>query len=157
MRRAALAPVVLLALAPWVLSGCSLFGGGGDASATSVFEVKPGMCFAAPGAVKAEISEVEELPCDEPHAQEAYARVAYTPPSGSADTFPGQDTLSGFADGACASRFKAYVGVDYLDSSLFFTYLLPSPRSWEQDDRDVLCLVTTNGGPLKGTVKGTKK
>ena len=66
--------------------------------------------------------------------------------------------LSAFAQGACAQHFTGYVGVDYLDSSLFFTYLLPSARSWESDDdRDVICFVTTTGGTLTGSVKGSKK
>ena len=48
--------------------------------------------------------------------------------------YPGDDVLETFAQGACAQRFAGYVGVDYLDSTLFFTYLLPSARSWEQDE-----------------------
>ncbi|MDT5080785.1 MAG: hypothetical protein QOJ80_5422, partial [Mycobacterium sp.] len=68
------------------------------------------------------------------------------------------DVLEKFAKGVCAQRFTAYVGVDYLDSSLYFTYLLPSARSWEQDDdRNVLCFVTTTGGTLKTSVKGSRK
>ena len=62
------------------------------------------------------------------------------------------------AEGACAQRFQSYVGVAYQDSSLFFTYLLPSARSWEQgDDRTVLCLVTTTGQKLTASVKGSKR
>lgn len=72
--------------------------------------------------------------------------------------YPGEDVLSKFADGTCAQRFGEYVGVDYLDSKLFFTYLLPSARSWEQAaDRNVLCFVTTTGGKLTKSVKGTKR
>ena len=50
------------------------------------------------------------------------------------------------------------MGVDYRDSELFFTYLLPSPRSWEQDeDRTTLCFVTTtDGAQLTQSVEGTK-
>ena len=52
---------------------------------------------------------------------------------------------------------STYVGIDYLDSDLFFTYLVPSPRSWEQDDRQVLCMITTAGEPLRGSVKDSKR
>ena len=51
---------------------------------------------------------------------------------------------------------KKYVGVDYLDSSLFYTYLLPSARSWDDDDRSVVCFVTSPGEPLQRSVKGSR-
>ena len=39
--------------------------------------------------------------------------------------------------------------MSYLDSSLFFTYLLPSARGWEEsNDRSVICFVTTTGQEL---------
>jgi hypothetical protein len=115
------------------------------------------MCFNAPEEVEAQIDELDEVPCADPHDQEAYAMVTFRPPDGEAeDAFPGDDELKAFADGACAQEFSGYVGVDYLDSELFFTYLLPSPRSWEQDDRAVLCLVTTTGDPLEGSAEGSE-
>jgi hypothetical protein len=112
------------------------------------------MCFQAPGEVEAQVDELAEVPCAEPHDQEAYAVVPYT---GEGDAYPGDDELAAFADGRCAQEFRDYVGVDYLDSSLYFTYLVPSPRSWEQDDRDVLCLVTNAGEPLEGSVEGSER
>jgi hypothetical protein len=136
--RLLVAGVALAALAP-ALSACSLFGD--DDAATSVFDAEPGMCFQAPGEVVG-------------HDQEAYAVVPYT---GEGDAYPGDDELAAFADGRCAQEFRDYVGVDYLDSSLYFTYLVPSPRSWEQDDRDVLCLVTNAGEPLEGSVEGSER
>ncbi|UMG91027.1 septum formation family protein [Nocardioides sp. TF02-7] len=150
-RLSALAGAVA-AVAP-LLAGCGLFGGDDDGG-TSVFDAEPGMCFLAPEEVQAQVDEMESVPCSEPHDQEAYAVVPFT---GGDDAFPGDDALSAFADGHCAQEFRDYVGVDYLDSALYFTYLLPSPRSWEQDDRDVLCLVTAAGEPIEGSVKGTAR
>lgn len=150
MLLAALLPVAV------VTSGCSFFGDDED-DPTSVFEAEPGMCFEAPGEVKAQVSEVARVPCSEGHAQEAYALVPYEGGEDDSGEYPGEETLSQFADGACAEEFHSYVGVSYLDSSLFFTYLLPSPRSWEEDDRGVLCLVTTTGETLTGSVKGTER
>ena len=46
---------------------------------------------------------------------------------------------------------------DYLDSALFYTYLLPSARSWEDDDRSIICFVTSAGEPLQGSAKGSKR
>ncbi len=157
---AALGMCVLLA----VLSGCgwisAVFGEKkADASTSvSVFKVQVGQCFNPPAGVKAELSELIAVPCTQPHTQEAYASPGYRGPSGAdASVYPGDAALASFAKGSCAQAFTQYVGVSYLDSSLFFTYLLPSARSWEQgNDRTVLCFVITTGKPLATTVKGSK-
>jgi hypothetical protein len=134
----------------------------------SVFAVQPGQCFAAPTSVKVQLSTLKETPCTKPHTQEAYAVVKYESSGGGAPSvastgvtlgtsYPGGDVLTTFAQGVCAQRYGPYVGVDYLDSKLFFTYLLPSARSWTQaDDRNVICFVTTTGATLTSSVKGSK-
>jgi hypothetical protein len=158
----------LLALAFALLtSGCGWFGGSAAAqTSTSVFDVKPGECFVAPKAVNAELSDLSQVPCTQPHTQEAYALVTYQAGSAAPNSaaspggapYPGGDVLDKFAKGACAEHFTGYVGVDYLRSSLYYTYLMPSARSWQQDDdRTVLCFVTTTGGTLTASVKGSRK
>jgi hypothetical protein len=161
MRRSRTALGLLLTCVAMICAAC---GSSGGKSSTSVFDVKPGQCFVAPKNVKAELSNIDQVPCTQPHTQEAYALVTYqasgTGPSAApgGDAYPGGDALDKFAKGACAQHFTAYVGVDYLDSKLFFTYLLPSPRSWEEDDdRTVLCFVTTTGGTLTASVKGSRR
>jgi putative regulator of septum formation len=140
------------------LAGCGLFGDDDEGEALSVFDVEPGQCFEGQTEVKAQISELTAVDCDDEHAQESYAVVPYQAADGEApDTYPGDDALTKFAEGACAGEYRAYVGVDYLDSTLFYTYLLPSARSWEDDDRSVICFVTTPGEPLQGSVKGSKR
>jgi hypothetical protein len=133
----------------------------------SVFAVQPGQCFTAPSSVKVQLSTLTKTPCSKPHTQESYAIVAYQPSSEATNSstdaaltapYPGDDVLSKFAQGVCAQRYGSYVGVDFLDSRLFFTYLLPSARSWEQeDDRNVICFVTTTGSTLTSSVKGSKQ
>jgi hypothetical protein len=139
-----------------VSSACS---GSSKGASESVFHVAPGQCFQAPTSVQAELSSLKRVTCAQPHSRESYAIVDYTAPAGaSPDAYPGSSALSTAAKGACAQRYRAYVGVDYLDSSLFFTYLFPSARSWEQDDdRKIICFVTSTGAPLVGSVKGSKK
>jgi hypothetical protein len=155
-----------LAAAATVLTGCSLFGSKTpDVSVSvSVFDIQPGQCFMAPSEIKAELSKLNRVPCGKPHTEESYARVKYSPPGGTPsgaptnDAYPGAAALQQFANGACAQLFSNYVGVSYLDSSLFFTYLLPSARSWEQDDdRTVVCFVTQTGGTRTGSVKDSKQ
>ncbi|HET9690100.1 MAG TPA: septum formation family protein [Acidimicrobiales bacterium] len=120
---------------------------------TSVFHLKPGSCVVPPTDIKASVSSVKVVPCSAPHTQEVYAEVT-DPAKGN---YPGLAALRTFADGACLQRFAAYTGVDYRDSSLFYTYLLPSVRSWATDDRTVVCIVTTTGVPLTSSVRASAK
>ncbi len=140
-------------------AGCGVLGGGGSKSGVSVFEIKAGECFNPPGTIKAELSKLSTVACSQPHTEESYAEVTFTNADGSqASAYPGDALLKTFADGACAQRYTGYVGKDYLDSSYFFTYLLPSARGWEQHkDHTVVCFVTTTGQPLTATVKGSKQ
>ena len=70
---------------------------------------------------------------------------------------PGRPGLRSYADGQCLQQFRGYVGVDYRQSSLYYTYLLPSVRSWASDDRTVVCIITTTGQQLTSSVKGSKR
>lgn len=152
-------PLVAATLAT-TLAACS--GGSSHkvvTKSTSVFNVQPGECFQTPKDVKTELSDLSRTSCSAPHTQESYAIVPYAVAVGTTDpAYPGNDALTAFAQGRCAQQFTGYVGVDYLDSSLFFTYLFPSTRGWEQDDdRKIVCFVTTTGAQLTASVKGSKK
>lgn len=145
------------------LTGCSWFSGS-DADAPkpveiSVLDVQPGQCFTAQQEVQAEIATLGSIPCDTPHQQESYAIVDYQPPTGvTGDAFPGDADLKSYADANCAQQFEQYVGISYLDSSLFFTYLVPSARGWEQnDDRSIVCFITTTGAELTSSAKASKQ
>ncbi|QOR70347.1 septum formation family protein [Ruania alkalisoli] len=150
-------PPALLILA--LATGCSVFDG---TDTVSVFDLSTGDCVLAPEDVTVEISEVTVVPCEEPHHLEAYALAEFPQSTGQSTTsaagssFPGDAALKDFADGACAEEFADYVGIDYRDSELWFTYLVPSARSWQaEDDRSVLCFVTTTGEELTQSVAGT--
>jgi predicted small secreted protein len=156
----AAALVVAIAM---LLAACSNGGGGvkrdkngqvTSAGGVSVFDLRPGDCIVPPTDVKAEIQTVLVVPCSTKHTQEAYAIEAYD----RADAYPGDQALTSFADGACLGQYQDYVGVAYQDSKLFYTYLLPSARSWnEGKDRKVVCIITTTGQELTASVKGSKQ
>lgn len=139
-------------------SACSLFGGSSASGKNvSTFKLKPGECAVPPAQVKAELSTLRVVGCTQPHTEEAYAVVKYTGAgAATGSNYPGDAPLTKFANGICAARYQGYVGVAYPDSSLFFTYLLPSPRSWQDDDRSVVCFVTTTGQQLKKSVKDSR-
>jgi Septum formation len=126
--------------------------------AVSVLKVNVGQCFAAQDTFNAEIADLQSVACTGPHRQEAFAVVDYQPPPGvQGDAFPGDAVLGAYADAVCAQSFETYVGISYLDSSLYFTYLIPSARGWqESDDRAVVCFATTTGQELTSSVQGTK-
>lgn len=156
-RFARVALLLLVVLAG--VAACTGSGGKSGQVSVSVFTVRPGQCFVSPTTVHAELSKLSRTPCSRPHNQEAYAIVGYQSPDGKPTSdYPGSDPLTQFATGACAQRFGSYVGVNYLDSKLYYTYLLPSPRGWQAaDDHNVICFVTTAGGTLTSSVKGSKK
>ena len=145
--------VALIAIlgAAGTMTGCSSTAKSKGAN-LSVFHLRTGECATTPHAVKAQLSNLSVVSCRQPHTQEVYALVD----DNAGSTYPGASALQNFANGACLQRFARYVGVDYRDSSLFYTYLLPSVRSWSQGDRTVDCLVTTTGQALTRSVKGAR-
>lgn len=153
---------VATALVGLLAAACSHSATGKSGQATSVFKVKIGQCMIPPTDIKAELTSVKVVPCTAPHTQEVYAVVNYGGATGhgatttSSDAFPGVAALRTFADGACLQQFATYVGVDYRDSTLFYTYLLPSARSWNADDRKVVCVITTTGQQLAASVRDSR-
>ena len=124
--RRAVTATAVAAVGLAVLSGCSFFNKN-DTKTVPVLTAKPGQCMVAPKAIVAEIKDLTVVPCTQPHQQEVFALAAYPLPAGTEKTaaYPGEAVLKSFADGACLGAFSSYVGSDYRDSTLFFTYLLP--------------------------------
>jgi hypothetical protein len=140
------------AVLPLALAAC----GGSTARGVnvSVFHLKVGDCLVAPTNIRAELSSVKVVACKKPHTQEVFANVDE---NSAGDNYPGDTALRTFADGQCLQRFRGYVGVDYRQSSLWYTYLLPSVRSWQARDRTVVCVTTTTGQQLTSSVKGSRR
>jgi hypothetical protein len=151
--RAATRLLVLVVLVAVVAAGCSVHSKKSIGASVSVFHLKVGDCLVPPTAVKAEITSVKVVACREAHTQEVFALV--TDPGG--DNYPGASKLETFANGNCLEHYQGYVGVAYQDSSLFYTYLLPSVRSWAANDRSIVCVITTTGQKLTSSVKGSKR
>jgi hypothetical protein len=164
VRRAA-ASTLLLAVAA-TLAGCGGDDGAerGDdgrvleAGDVSVFELLQGDCLSPPEEVQAGLEEVTVVPCADPHTQEIFEIIEYEPAEEGNDDFPGDDELDDFAQAACLDPFTDYVDIDYIDSSLFITYLLPTVRSWnEEGDREVVCIAQTTGEQIQGSVEGSQR
>lgn len=118
----------------------------------SVFDLQIGDCIVFDDVPDATVDEVTVTPCDEPHQSEVYAIVEVD----DLDAYPGERELSNRAELECLAPFDDYVGIELAESTLFFTYLVPTVRSWQEDqDREVLCLIVAAGRVLEGSVAGS--
>jgi hypothetical protein len=116
---------------------------------SSIFDLKVGDCFRKE--LTAETTDIELVPCNEPHTHEAYFAVNYV-----GDAYPGSATLEVFAEQQCVGAFADYVGVELAQSPLYFTYLYPSDTTWQtKSNHQVMCFVVSRDETLMETVKGT--
>jgi hypothetical protein len=131
----------------FVISSCGK-GAQGDSSGVVV---KVGDCSNSNLSQTGE--KLDLVPCDKPHALEAYSIVAST-----ATSYPGADALQVFAEQSCIDKFFDYVGVELSQSILYYTYVYPSATSWNnKSDRSVVCFIYKATEPLlTKSVKGSK-
>lgn len=90
--------------------------------------------------------------CADPHLAEAYAAKDVE-----GRTFPGEAEVSDAADEFCAEAFDSFVGIDYNDSELEISMLMPTAQSWRGGDREILCLVVDPAGDTTGTLRGANR
>ena len=102
-------------------------------SDTSVMHMQVGQCILLPEEKTA--TTVETTNCTSEHDAEVFALASA--PDGD---FPGAEALNRQAETECISAFDAYVGSDYLTSSLDATWMIPTKDSWAQKDRSIVCL-----------------
>jgi hypothetical protein len=150
-----LAPVmaVVLLVAAGVLLYERLQSKANGPHSVSVFALSVGQCVVPPTQITAELSTLDVVPCHVPHTQQVFFLVH---DDNAGDNYPGASVLKTYADGNCLQHFAHFVGIAYQDSTLFYTYLLPSVRSWAAGDRTVTCLITTTGRKLTSTVQDSK-
>jgi hypothetical protein len=131
----------------------------------SVFDLRIGDCVETGEELEVDVASLRGVPCAQTHTHEVFGVVDLESVASDDDdrfadgaAYPGEGPLEDEAKRVCVDEFASYVGVDYADSSLFFTYLVPSVRSWqEDDDRDVVCLAMRSGEPMQGSVRGSEE
>jgi hypothetical protein len=151
--------LLLAALLPaLVVAGCSKDkadrkdGAIAKAGKVSVFDVQVGDCLNPGEELGVAITDIEAVPCKDPHTHEVFALPEY--PDKESDVYPGEDKLKTFADAKCLDAFGNYTGTDYLDSKQFFSYLQPSIKSWQEGgDRRIVCVIVSTGKPVVGSAK----
>jgi len=134
-----------------VLAACS------DDNGAPVLELAkkgPGTCLVAALDLGPEVTGIPTVDCTEEHTHELYAVVPFK-----GDVFPGLAALDSFAERVCVTEFEPYVGISAFDSTLSFSWLVPTLASWNNDDdRDVLCVVGPfDGSSSTGSVRDSRK
>lgn len=106
------------------------------------------------GADSGEVMEIPTVDCGEEH--DAEVLLAYELADGPA---PEQELIDGVVDSQCMPQFRTYLGVAYEQSQRFDMFTLyPTPDSWEQGDREVLCIIhTMDGSTATGSFEGAER
>ena len=105
-------------------------------SDSSVMHMRVGQCILLPEDKSATTATtIDKTSCTREHDAEVFALASA--PDGD---FPGAEALNRQAETECISAFDAYVGSDYLTSSLDATWMIPTKDSWAQNDRSIVCL-----------------
>ena len=92
-------------------------------------------------------------PCDEPHLQEVFGILQLEDPVGA--PFPSDRDLENASVDLCDPAFEEYIGEGIDDSQYDYLYYMPSEVTWENGDREVMCVVDDRGDRIVGSVKGT--
>jgi len=116
----------------------------------SIEDLRAGDCFDVGD--EEEISQVDGIPCDEPHRYEVFAIADYD-----ANTYPASDDQLELAfQSVCTAPFEGYVGTPYLDSALFAWFISPTETGWNGGDHEFICyLFEEDEGPMSESMESS--
>ncbi len=142
-----------------VLAGCAAepeppeLEAEGAPPVTPVLQLAVGTCVNdSDTPLGADLAEVPEVPCSEPHDSELYA--IKTVDDG---PYPGADLLIQQGQSYCQDRFSDFVGIDFRSSLLDFYVYYPTPSSWAAGDRLIYCMVFDPGLRVIGSLADAKR
>ena len=125
-----------------------------DASVLSALVLEVGDCFITDDV--STVDAVTVVDCDAGHVYEVFGLSDYDA-ADDAD-FPGDDALSSAADDACRPSFEDYVGVSFDRSEWFGTFINPSPETWANGDREIVCVLhTEDETQVIGSARGSNR
>ncbi|MCR2814183.1 septum formation family protein [Microbacterium sp. zg.Y1090] len=122
--------------------------------AVDVFSISLGDCLNTSAlSDTTQVDSVPVVPCSEPHEDEVYYTFDSTDPE-----YPGEDALVSEAGETCIAEFADFVGIAYEESALDYWPMYPSEQSWEQGDREILCMVyDPSGEKVTGSLAGSAR
>lgn len=82
---------------------------------------------------------VDAVPCAEPHTGEVIDLVTVN-----GETFPGDDALEEQAEEDCVDALEDTSERAFEDESYSIYWIQPSQETWADDDRTIVCMVTTD-------------
>ena len=100
----------------------------------SVTEMQVGDCFTTGD--EELISDVDAVPCDEPHKYEVFAVRDHTGPLPLTDA-----SYQSVFDSLCLADFESYVGATWTSSQIYADMITPSEESYAQGDREYICFL----------------
>jgi hypothetical protein len=109
---------------------------------TSLDDVEVGACGAVPRDSDF-VSQFEVVECDELHYMEVAGRYELADAE-----YPGNAALILSSYEGCQPIFETYTGTPFWDSEYDIRTITPSPFTWSQGDRAVICLVSTVDGSV---------
>jgi hypothetical protein len=114
-----------------------------------------GTCFDDP-ADDVDLVTPDDIPvveCDSLHANEVFDSIDI-----GEGEFPGATAVQAQAETLCLDAFEAYVGVDYADSVLDFSWYFPTAESWTIGGTNIICFAyNTDLSGIAGSVEGTER
>jgi hypothetical protein len=114
-----------------------------DAGSVGTGSLRAGDCLRdMPEEVRASLDAV---PCDRPHRAQVVATFAL--PGGE---YPGRGAVAQAAAAGCAERLTTGLIERIDEGELDTAYLYPLADRWRFGERDVVCFVTSLGGPMVG-------
>lgn len=118
-----------------------------------IADVRVGDCFDLnDGLDVEEVGDIRAIPCDEPHTFEAYYVTDLA-----SGAYPTRSQFDAELEAACLPSFETYVGRDYATSELYVTSFEPTPEGWQDGDRGLLCVISTENAAttLTGSVRNS--
>jgi hypothetical protein len=125
-----------------------------DGGSLDVADLRVSDCFQSLHEDRTLVSEVSAVNCDQPHDNEVYYVISL-----GGDAWPGEENVNDSALRGCFEAFEPFVGTQYEDSRLEFTWFAPNQRAWEQlGYRDIACILfDANLERLSGSMKNSRQ
>jgi hypothetical protein len=117
----------------------------------SVTDLQTGDCFDVANEEEL-ISDVDAVPCGEPHTYEVYHVQDYETAA-----FPTDAELQAITDEICVGTFETYVGVAYDVSEIYALPITPSEESFADGDREYICVLYEPDVELTGSMEGANR
>lgn len=123
-----------------------------EAGEADVFSIQVGDCLTDESSMTGEVEQVPVVPCSEPHASEVYLSHMIE-----SDELPDQAAMEDIVTEQCLGAFDSFVGMPYEESALEVTWLEPTSASWDNGDRELLCIVVDPAGDVTGSLEGAAR